>query len=281
MNDQSPFEIYLNFTTSLDQFGKLPEDLTPAEQKKLASFIDTQLTLHKAVISSPTAAGIGVSGKQIDHALNELKQRFPDQDAFIKTLDHHGLTEKTLTQALKETLQRENILDTVTRDIPPLSNELAESYYFKNLDKFKQPERRQASHILITINEEFKDNQRANTIARIQEIFDQAHPQNFEQLAMRHSECPTAMNHGKLGLVSKAQLHPELDEALFNMTANSISEPIETEAGMHILWCASIEPAHRVEFGEAKERILAMHHRRAVISAKKQWIQTLLNPQVA
>ncbi len=42
----------------------------------------------------------------------------------------------------------------------------------------------------------------------------------FHEFAKRYSECPTAMEGGKLGNVTRGQLYAELDAMLFRMDEN-------------------------------------------------------------
>lgn len=276
---QQALTTYLSLTTSLDQFGKHANDLDHEEHMKMHKLVDSQLALHRAIISAPEAQSVTITDHQVKRAVEELKQRFADTDAFSATLAENELDDHLLTVALQQTLHRENILDYVALNAPTLTNEEAEAYYFRHLKKFEQPERRLASHILITLNDDFIENQRPNAEKRIKQLANTISTETFAKEAIRHSECPTAMNNGLLGLVEKGQLHPPLDDALFQMAPGTISDPIETEVGLHLLYCQRIDPEHRVPFRKAKQVILEQHKNRAQSEYKKAWIKMRLTPK--
>ena len=109
----------------------------------------------------------------------------------------------------------------------------------------------------------------------------QISPETFSDLALRHSECPTAMHGGELGLVKKGLLYAELEQTLFDLPAGTISAPVETEAGFHLVFCQQILPAHTVSFEDAKQQIIEKHHQRLSAQRQKQWVRELQVRQLA
>ena len=112
-------------------------------------------------------------------------------------------------------------------------------------EQFRRPETRLARHILITINDTIAENTRSAAGKRINAI--QARlakePQRFEEQALKHSECPTALDGGKLGDLPRGKLFPELDKALFELKAGEVSGVLESELGFHVLRCDTITEA--------------------------------------
>jgi peptidyl-prolyl cis-trans isomerase C len=141
-------------------------------------------------------------------------------------------------------------------------------------ERFESPEIRQARHILITINPEYPENTPAVARSTMQQVVEKlaGRGNRFEQFAKRYSECPTAMEGGKLGDVKRGQLYQELDSALFNMKEGEISDIVETELGFHILYCEKIKQAKRVPLSKAYPQIrehLQERHRR---NCQKAWL---------
>ena len=62
----------------------------------------------------------------------------------------------------------------------------------------------------------------------------QKKPYKFAELALKHSECPTALQGGVLGIVPRGKLYPELDAVLFSIKAGEVSEIVESEIGFHL-----------------------------------------------
>lgn len=271
--EQEALAEYLRLSTSLKWFSKLSSELKPKDRIKLDKLINSQLTMYHAVLSSSLASEVSVEEKAMLLAMRDLKSNFKDESHFQATLSINHLTQSSLLEALKLELQCEAILDTVTEQIKPITRKQAKKYYQENIKKFQQPERRKAAHILITINNEFPENRRSEALKRIQLLKETINSENFGSLALRHSECPSALENGSIGWIQKEQLHPELDQILFELAANDISTPIETEIGFHLVWCQEVSPSHLVAFDQAEAKIIEQHLLREQKVSKKQWIQ--------
>lgn len=248
------------------------EQLAQAERQASQTF-----ALETLVLASPEARDTMIPNARIDASVQTIRQRYPDQDTFLADLAQSGLDEPTLRQAL----QRELIFDAVMQQIgaraAPVTEIDEQLFYELHRDRFMTPERRTARHLLITINDDFADNRRDVARARIERIAEELHGQaeRFGQLARAHSECPTAMEEGRLGTLPRGQLFPELDAALFALDAGRISGVLESELGFHLLLCEHIEAATSVAFDQARAKIRAVIESRRRQDGQKTWIAAL------
>lgn len=98
-----------------------------------------------------------------------------------------------------------------------------------------QPARREAAHILIEENDE--------SFARLDEI--QARLQagdDFAAIAEEHSDdIGSSANGGNLGFTSGDTFPFEFEQALENLEIGEVSEPVQTEAGFHVIKLLSEE----------------------------------------
>ena len=97
--------------------------------------------------------------------------------------------------------------------------------------------------------------------------------ERFGELAMRHSECPTAMQEGRLGRIKPGQLYPELDRVAFAMKEGAFSEIIESPMGFHILYCECCHPPHEKGLDEVREQLREHLHE----NKRRQRLRTLLS----
>jgi nitrogen fixation protein NifM len=100
----------------------------------------------------------------------------------------------------------------------------------------------------------------------------------FAELALKHSECPTALQNGLLGTVGRGKLYPELDAMLFQLAADEISAVVESEMGFHVLHCRKIYPANTMTLEQARPRIRQSLQDRAKMKKQRQWIASLPMP---
>lgn len=260
-----------------ERYQRDPAHLEPAELHQAERQAERTLTLEERVLGSTEAIGVIVSQDEIETGLATIAERYADAGEMAEDLACNELDQA----ALREGLRRELTFDAVMRRVgarhAPVTDDQVEAYYRRAPERFDQPERRTASHILITINEHYAENRRTAAQARAEELAAMLHarPAEFAELARAHSECPTALQGGRLGTVARGRLYPQLDEVLFALDEGQISAPVETEIGLHLLWCERIFPAAGQSLDQVRERLrtrLTEHRQRA---AQQAWLAEL------
>ncbi|OQR81699.1 peptidyl-prolyl cis-trans isomerase NIMA-interacting [Thraustotheca clavata] len=58
----------------------------------------------------------------------------------------------------------------------------------------------------------------------------------FEELAKVESDCSSAKRGGDLGPFGKGKMQQSFEKAAFALAVNELSEPVETESGVHIIF---------------------------------------------
>lgn len=247
------------------------------ESAKIREQADRTFDLEALVLGTGEATKVTLPPGRVDEALGELRGRYPDQDAFLADLEANGLDESVLAEALG----RELIFDAVMQQVAarrPAVSEIDERLFFElHKSRFTQGEQRTVRHILITINDEFDENRREAARARIEQLAAKldGRANRFPSLARQHSECPTAMEDGRLGTLPRGKLYPELDAALFGLPEGGISTPVESEMGFHLLWCEKIHRERSVPFKKARGRIRELLEERAARNCQKAFISRL------
>jgi nitrogen fixation protein NifM len=152
-----------------------------------------------------------------------------------------------------------------------------ELYYHYHPDQFRRPETRQVRHILITVNETIADNTRIAAQQRISSIAARLakEPQRFEEQALKHSECPTALQGGALGDLPRGKLFPALDDALVEMKAGEVSGVLETELGFHVLRCDAITGADVLNLEQASPHIRKLLELKRKRVCQQAWLKQL------
>lgn len=154
------------------------------------------------------------------------------EEDFLKVL------EKT-KQSMLKTYSLGKLLSTVE-----VTDEEMKDFYEKNKDLFKKGETAKASHILV--DEEDKAN----------EIYEKVKDgDNFAELAKKFSTCPSSERGGELGEFQKGQMVKEFEDAVFSNEVGTITEPVKTQFGYHIIRIDDKKDASTLSFDEAKDRI--------------------------
>lgn len=155
----------------------------------------------------------------------------------------------------------------------PVTDEVIANYYKDNQSAFTQPEKRQAKHILISVEAKTPeaDAQALVTIAEVQAKLKAG--ESFEELAKTYSKDPgSASLGGDLGFFEQGMMVPEFDEAVFAMQADQVSEPVQTEFGYHLIKVVAIEPAKAQPLDEIKAEVTAQYQMQM---AEKQYFDAL------
>lgn len=127
-----------------------------------------------------------------------------------------------------------------------VSDEEAQKYYEENAAKFQGDEERRASHILIAFGAAKDEAAKAAARKKAEDVLAEAKksPEQFDALARKHSQDPgSAANGGDLGPIRRGLMVKPFEDAVFGMAPGSISEPIETEFGYHIIKLTEVKGA--------------------------------------
>jgi peptidyl-prolyl cis-trans isomerase C len=236
--------------------------------------------LESLVLTSAEANGVIISEQQLQTSIEQVSSRYQNETEFLQDLENNSLDEDSLRKALHRELLFDSVMQRViagnTTEISDIDVAL---FYELHLTRFSTAEKRLTRHILITINPDFPENTHQASLLKIHEIQAKLDGQAslFADFSKRFSECPSAMEGGKLGEVVQGQLYPELDEILFKMSENEISSVVKSEMGYHLLLCEKITPAKTISLVDASQRIREILQKRNEINCQKLWLAKLQN----
>jgi len=270
---------FIRLRAALELFGKPPFELNPEELRRAVTQAKREYEIETRVLNAPEATGVVVADAEIERALAEIRGRYQDEEAFAGSLTANDLDEMTLRQALARQCKVNTILDRVAAaaDLNAIDEIDVGIYYHSHYASFQQPERREAFHILISINDDFPENTRPRAFERLRKIAErlQQKPHLFEALAQRHSECPTAMRGGRIGLVRRGQLFAAIDAALFSLKAGELSGIVESEVGFHLVLCKAIQTPATISLKKATPHIRKVLRDRLREKHQRDWIAGL------
>ncbi len=278
--DQLPTDQrYYLLRVANEQFHLQPDRLNATQLEQARQIITRQQQIEDVVLGAPEAIGVVVPQGQIDEAFKRIAERYENDEQMDEALASHGLSRELVRPLLARELKVEAVMERVCAGLPAISDTDAGLYYFNHLEKFDQPLTIEARHILITINPDFPENTPEMARSRLQQIAKRLRnkPDRFGEQALKHSECPTSLNGGKLGMVQKGLLYPELDAVLFEMRAGQLSDVIESPVGLHLLFCEAVHPARRVPLEEALPQLREKLTNRKRKAHQRQWLAALLS----
>jgi foldase protein PrsA len=190
--------------------------------------------------------GVEVTEKELDERIELVrKENFGGSDAKLRAqITQQGYTTETFREAVEAELLADKIYDQVTKSVK-VSEADARAYYNQNKTQYEVPESRDVRHILV------KSKDRAN------DIYDQLRAGgDFAALAKQYSLDPGSKDDGGKLTISRGQTVGPFDTTAFLLPEGSISRPVKTEFGYHVIQALSaVKPAQTTKYAEVKASI--------------------------
>jgi parvulin-like peptidyl-prolyl isomerase len=251
------------------------------EQKVINDLIIRELLDQEA-----SSRGIKVSNKDVDSELQKVMEQVGGRERLAEILKQNGVSASELRKDLKNQVKMQKLANSVGNI--SISDKDCESYYKKNLDKFKNPEQVRASHILIEANpyqiqedirakskkEISESDMKAKVEAKMAEQKElaeklakelQADKSKFAQYAKKYSaDTGSSKQGGDLGFFAKDQMVPEFANVAFTIKPDTVSDVVKTQFGYHIILVQDRRAAGTAPYAKVKEQI------RNYLSTEKQ-----------
>jgi nitrogen fixation protein NifM len=278
-----PGSVYLSLKLAAKLFSKPLEALAAEELRRVRTVATRQRDIETLILTTPEAASVMLPETSIGASLGEIRSRYASEEDYHADLERIGLDATSLRQAVERDMVVEAVLEKVGARAAAVSDTDVEIFWFMHKDRFRRAETRVLRHILVTINEQLPGNEREAARASIEAIRARLlkDPQRFAEQALKHSECPTAMNGGLLGSVPRGQLYPELEAVAFALAESFLSDPVETELGYHLICCETINPERQLPFEETRKMIRQHLEQQRRSLCQKSWINALRRKAVA
>ncbi len=190
----------------------------------------------------------------------EMLDRLIEKKLMAQAAEKEGVADSPAIEARIKAYRNQLIMDELrkkifSREVEVTEEEMKESYE-KNPDMFGRPRMIHARQIVL------KDRETADKV--LSEL--KSDPSKFEALAKEYSEdMGTKERGGDMGPVHRHMYPPEIDDALFRLEENQISDVIDMHGRFYILQVTEKEKPEEGAFERYKEQV-----RRRVEGQKKQ-----------
>jgi peptidyl-prolyl cis-trans isomerase SurA len=210
------------------------------DPKQVAHDLLEQMVNDELILSAAREdTTITATPEEIQSALDEhmasLIARFPSEDAFLDQLSREGWTkrsyEKRLRSQIKEQVLKQKIISKKLSNVS-VSRQEVEQFYKKNADSLPPvPTTLRLAHILVA----FKVSEHtADSVKQLAERARSIAVDSSMKFADVAAQFPGAVG-GRIGYVKKDELVPEFARAAFALQPGSISGPVRTVYGWHII----------------------------------------------
>lgn len=131
-----------------------------------------------------------------------------------------------------------------------------QKYFDDNKDKYKHAEEVKASHILVKVDKNKKDEAAKKEIEGYLAELKKEGGKDFETMAKEHSDCPSKEKGGDLGYFTRDRMVKPFSDKAFSMKEiGELSDVVKTEFGYHIIKLTDKKAASEDKFDDVKTEI--------------------------
>lgn len=204
-----------------------------------------QLIEDKLILAASKEKEIMIKDVAIDKKIDEIKGRYPSELVFQTMLDQQGMTISDLRERIADQIRAKFIVDHEVRSKIFVNPQEVTNYYDTHKDDFIRKARVNLDSIFISFDNGLEEARKEAGLvhAKLKE------GKSFAEAVKEHSDLPS------VGVIEEGQLKPEIEEKIFNMKADEISDPVEVENGIYIFRFVHKSPRETLSLKEVKENI--------------------------
>ncbi len=244
----------------LEQFLQNPSPM-PLPQEKIeeaAYSISKNLAAYEVLLAESQKNGFAPDLVEAKKLLNEQKAQAGEN--FDQMLAMQGMTYDELSQRIAGGQAIEKYYHKMQDELSklnPISEADIKKFYDDNKERrFTQPAKLNASHILIKYSDNPNEEEKKAAQSKLLELKKQlSEGADFAALAKQNSDCPSKEQGGNLGDFSEGQMVQDFEAALKSLKTGEVSDPIETQFGLHLIKAGESKAAEVQDFANVKEQI--------------------------
>jgi len=248
-----------------------PRDLTEAEQKDLASF-DKKAEAKAQEVLGKAISGGDFSALAKTYSEDETTKGKGGDLGWITENDNPVLVKAVITSAQGQ-VAKDFVSTNEGYEIVKLTGKRDKQSTFSDAKETEV----KAMHLLLCYQgiENCTNNlSKEDALAKIKELKAKATPANFSQLVKENSTEPGAsQTGGELGWFTKNKMVQAFSDAVFAQGKGTISEPVETEFGFHLIYK---EDERNLQEYQISHILVKTKNKEDIVGPTEEWKNTEL-----
>ncbi|MBF0521815.1 MAG: peptidyl-prolyl cis-trans isomerase [Candidatus Omnitrophica bacterium] len=252
---------YVTMVTQGEDQDKIKEVMDDLKQNGIQKLIEDKLILSKANQIQMT-----INPKAIDDRIEDLKKRYGSEDNLINALIENRASLTELRKKITDQLKIQYVIEDQVKSKVFVNPEEVTKFYKDNQDKFKREPKVNVQSIFLSFDK------RNKTV--IQELAQSAltrlkNGEKFEDVAKDISDAPS------LGIIEKGKFLPAIENVLFALNVNEVSNPIEVETGVYVFKVTGKFPAQIASLQDVKNDVEKLLYKIKFKEKLVEWIEKL------
>jgi peptidyl-prolyl cis-trans isomerase C len=222
------------YNRSLKEQGVEIRALGQDKMHNLRQFMLQKLVERELLHQEALKKKVRISAGEIDKVMEESSKHYPSQEEFYSDILEDGQDIETYRERLAyDMLVNKMAATRYEARKKPLSPQEIHRFYKDNQQLFAQPESVRIGHILLKVDRDADDKAWDTAATKLERL--KKSKKDFRELAKEHSQCASAKDGGDLGFFARGQLYRPLENAAVKLKKNEVSQPVESEDGVHLI----------------------------------------------
>ncbi|WP_081458039.1 SurA N-terminal domain-containing protein [Desulfobulbus propionicus] len=257
---------------------RLPEALQQARNTVIDKLIDKKLLVQEA-----KKLGIQVSDQEVDNALQRvLANNKATMEQFHKELLAMGMTEKQYKEELRDQILSSKLINHEVRTKVVIPEEKILEYYQSNYTRQVGGGELHLQQIGCTWGEPLANGvvpSQDDAKEKIRKAYEKAKDgDDFNELAKKYSDLPSAEDGGDLGTFQLHELAPAMQQAVAQLKSGEISPVVQIDNGYHFFKLVSSQggaTVSKADYEAVKEEIRERLYKQAMEARFKDWVKSI------
>ncbi|MDE1920465.1 MAG: peptidyl-prolyl cis-trans isomerase [Candidatus Omnitrophica bacterium] len=226
------------------------ENRSPQEVQKILQEYEQRgldrLIEDKLILAAADAQGLKVNDDAVDKRLQEIEDRYPSEDVFIRALDAQGMTITDLRRRLLDQMKVQYEIDMQVRDKIMVNPQDVTDYYNNHLGDFYQKPAVDLQSIFVSFGKYGKQEARSRADEARSRLMA---GEDFNKVFQKYSDGSS------IGEVEKGEMADAVEKVVFNLKPGEVSDPVEVANGIYIFKLISATKARQQPLADVKDQI--------------------------
>ena len=210
-----------------------------------------QLINSKLAVSLAKKEEIEIDEEALKGKIDKVKSYYVSEEAFLQTLSAKGTNLTEFEQEMREQMLGQKLVEKEVASKIVIAPGDIKDLYDRNKEQLVSPDTVKARGIMIRKGDVSAE---AENRKKMEDIISELKKgKDFAALATERSEGPYASNGGDMGYVSPGQLLKEIDDVIFTLKKEELSDIVETRIGYHVFLVEEIQKPRQLELDEVSD----------------------------
>jgi parvulin-like peptidyl-prolyl isomerase len=239
---------------------EIEEIMGAYEEKGINQLIEDRLILEAA-----EEKGLIIRPEIVDKRLKDIKAKYASEDEFLKILNDQGITIGELKKKLTDQMKAKYTVDIEVREKIFVNPQDVTKYYNEHKADFIRRKKINLDSIYISFDKD-KNLARARAAEARKKLLD---GEDFEKISKEYSQAPS------VGTIEQGQMVPAIEDAVFKLKLEEVSDLIEVEGGIYVFKVKGISPGKEQTLQEVKDQVYYELFDQQFQVKFKEWVEKL------